>query len=145
MGDARLGFEEGGGFVDGHGEHFADVLVAEGDFERGGVVALAVAGFAVDPGGGQEIHFEFHAAVALALRAASALGVEGKARGIEAAHAGFGHLGEERADVIEDFHISRRAGTRGLADGRLIDFVTGFDGFFAGDFGEGISVLALAG
>ena len=131
-GDARLGFEEGGGFVDGHGEHFADVFVAEGDFERGGVVALAVAGIAVDPGGGQEIHFEFHAAVALAFGAASALGVEGEAGGVEAAHAGLGELGEEGADVIEDFHISRRTGARGLADGRLIDFVAGFDGFSAG-------------
>ena len=122
-GDARLGFEEGGGLVDGHGEDLADVLLAEGDFEGGGVVAFAVAGFAVDPGGGQEIHFEFHPAVALALRAASALGVEGEARGVEAAHAGLGELGEERADVIEDLDVGRRAGAGGLADGRLVDLV----------------------
>ncbi len=128
-GDAGLGVEEGGGFIDGHGEDVADVFVAEGDFERGGVVALAIAGFAMDPGGGQEIHFEFHAAVAFAIRAAAAFGVEGEAGGVEAAHAGLGELGEEGADVIEDLHIGGRTGAGGLADGRLIDFVTGFDGF----------------
>ena len=57
VGDAGLGFEEGGGFVDGHGEHLADVFLAESDFQRCGVVALAVAGFAMDPGAGKEIHF----------------------------------------------------------------------------------------
>jgi len=136
VGDARLGFEEGGGFVDGHGKHLADVFLAEGDFQRGGIVALAVAGFAMDPGGGEEIHFQLHATVAFAFGAASAVGVEGKAGDVEAAHAGFGELGEERADVVEDFHIGRRAGTRGFADGRLIDFEAGFNLFLAAGLAE---------
>jgi hypothetical protein len=63
----------------------------------------------MDPGGRQEIHFKFHAALAFAGFAASAVGVEGKARGIEAADAGLGQLCEQRANVIEDFHIGRRA------------------------------------
>ena len=112
----------------------SDVLIAEGDFEGGGVVALAVAGFAVDPRGWQEVHFEFYAAVAFALGAASTLGIEGEAGGFEAAHAGLGELGEEGADVIEEFDVGGWAGAGCLSDGRLIDLIAGFDGFVAGDF-----------
>ena len=119
------------------------MLAAECDFEGGRIVAASVARLAMDPGGRQEIHFQFHAAIAFAGFAASAFGVEGKARGIEAADAGLGQLCKQRADVIEDLHIGRRARTRGFADRRLIDLVAGFDRFFAADFGE-IFVLRRA-
>ena len=85
------------------------MLATKCDFERGRIVAAAIARLAMDPGGRQEIHFKFHAAIAFAGFAASAVGVEGKARGIEAADAGLGQLCEQRANVIEDFHIGRRA------------------------------------
>ena len=79
VGNAGLGLEEGGGFVDGHGEDLADVFLAEGDFEGGRVVALPITGLAMDPGAGEEIHFEFYAAVAFAFGAAAVVGVEGEA------------------------------------------------------------------
>ena len=119
------------------------MLAAECDFERGRVVAAAIARLAMDPGGRQEIHFQFHAAIAFACFAAPTFGVEGKARCIEAADAGFGQLREQRADVIEDLHIGRRARARGFADRRLIDLVASFERFLAADLGE-IFVLRRA-
>ena len=49
--------------------------------------------------------------------------------------------------MVEYFHIGGRAGPRGLADGRLIDLVTGFEGFETGGGFKGstdIGFLALA-
>lgn len=130
-GDAWLAFKKRGGFLDGHGKNITDVFLVKGDFECGGVVAGAVAGFAVDPSGREEVHFEFDSAIAFAVGAAATFGVEGETRGVEAANARFGHLGEERADVVEDFYVSGGAGTGGFTDGGLVDFINGFDGLVA--------------
>ena len=127
VGDARLGLEEGGGFGYGHGQHLADIFFPEGDLQGSWVVAHAVAFLTVDPGGGEEIHFEFHPAVAFAIGAPPTLGIEGETGGFEAAHACLGELSEEGADVVEDFNVGGGAGAGGFADGGLIDFVNGFD------------------
>ena len=99
----------GGGF-DVEIENVSNGESVVADLERGGVVALAKAAFAIDPGGGEEIHFQFDATVAFALGALALLVVEGKAGGGVAAHAGFGKLGEEGADVVEEFDVGGWAG-----------------------------------
>lgn len=86
-----------------------------------------MAGIAGDVGGGEEVHFEFDAAIAVAFFAASAGGVEGEARDIVTTGAGFGELGEDFADFIEDADVGGRATAGGFADGALIDFVNVFD------------------
>ena len=83
--------------------------------------------FAIDPGGGEEIHFQFDPPVAFALGALAFLVVEREARGGVATHAGFGKLGEKGADVVEEFDVGGRAGTGGFSDGGLVDFVAVFE------------------
>jgi len=126
-----VGLEEDGCFIDGHFEDVTNRFPGIGDLQGRWIVAFAIAGVAVGPGRGEEVHLEFDAAVSFAGGAAAAVVVEGKARGAEAANAGFGELRKELADVVEKFDIGRRAGTGGLADGRLIDLVAGFDLFEA--------------
>lgn len=118
-----VGGEELGGGLDVEIENIADGKSVVTDFEGGGIVALAEAAFAIDPGGGEEIHFQFDAAVTLALGTLPFSVVEGKAGGGIAAHAGFGKLGEEGADVVEEFDVGGGAGARGFADRRLVDLV----------------------
>ena len=125
--DLAVGAEEIGGFVDGHLHDFADVFAVVFDLQGGRVVALAVAVVALDVGCRQEIHLQLDLAVALAGLAAAALGVEGKAGGGVAAGAGFGELGEELADFIEDLDVGRRRRARSLADRGLVDVVHGGD------------------
>ena len=122
-----VGGEELGGGLDIEIENIADGESVVPDFQGRGIVALAKAAFAIDPGGGEEIHFQFDAAVALALGALPFLVVEGKAGGGIAAHAGFGELGEEGSDVVEEFDVGGGAGARGLADRRLVDLVAVFE------------------
>ena len=137
-----LSVEEVGGFFDGELEDVADGESVEADFEGGGVVALAVAGVAIDPGGGKEVHFEFDASVAFAFGALAFAVVEGEARGGVAAHAGFGELGEEGTDVVEEFDVGGGAGAGGFADGGLVDFEAVFDGFkSAGGFEGGCGIV----
>ena len=122
-----VGGEELGGGLDIEIENIADGESVVPDFQGSGIVALAKAAFAIDPGGGEEIHFQFDAAVALALGALPFLVVEGKAGGGIAAHAGFGELGEEGSDVVEEFDVGGGAGARGRADRRLVDLVAVFE------------------
>ena len=122
-----VGGEELGGGLDIEIENIADGESVVPDFQGSGIVALAKAAFAIDPGGGEEIHFQFDAAVALALGALPFPVVEGKAGGGIAAHAGFGELGEEGSDVVEEFDVGGGAGARGLADRRLVDLVAVFE------------------
>ena len=118
-----VGGEELGGGLDVEIENIADGESVVTDFQGSGIIALAEAAFAIDPGGGEEIHFQFDAAVTLALGTLPFSVVEGKAGGGIAAHAGFGKLGEEGADVVEEFDVGGGAGARGLADRRLVDLV----------------------
>ena len=141
-----VGGEELGGGLDVEIENIADGESVVTDFQGGGIVALAKAAFAIDPGGGEEIHFQFDAAVTLALGALPFSVVEGKAGGGIAAHAGFGKLGKEGADVVEEFDVSGGAGARGFADRRLVNLVAVFEILEAGCFVVGrFFRLLLAG
>ena len=70
---------------------------------------------------GEEVHFDFVDAVALAGFAAAALDVEGEAARLIAAEFGFGLSGEEVADGGENAGVGCRVRARGAADGALVD------------------------
>ena len=91
-----------------------------------------MAGFAVDPGGGHEVHFEFDASVSFALGALAFFVIKGEAGGGVAADSRLGELGEEGADVVEEFDVGCGTGAGGFADGRLVDFVFVFEVLEAG-------------
>ena len=71
--------EEGGRFLDGHGQHFVNGLALVADVEGFAVVALALADVAVDENVGQKVHFHLDDAVAGTRLAAAALDVETEA------------------------------------------------------------------
>jgi hypothetical protein len=116
--------------VHGHVEDVGDVHALEMDFEGFAVVAAAVAGFAGDIDGRQEVHFDFDQAVALAFLATAALDVEAEAAGLVAADFGRGQFGEEIADLVEHAGVGGRIAARGAANGGLVnddDLVQGFE------------------
>ena len=150
------GIEKIAGFFNGHVEDLADVFAFVLDFEGFAVVAFAVADFAGDVHVGQEVHFDFNHAVALAGFASAAFDIEGESADVVAAFAREGDAGEEFADGCEQTGVGGGVGTRGAADGGLVDvddFVKVFEaadvvvggGFFlgavefaGGDFGESV-------
>jgi hypothetical protein len=131
-----MGRKEGRGGLNIQTQNFANIESVVTDLECGVVVSFTKAGFAVDPGGGEEIHFEFNASVAFAFRALALLVIKGKAGGGVATHAGVRELGKEGADVVEEFDVGGRAGAGGFSDGGLINFVAVFEGVEAGGGGE---------
>ena len=145
------------GFFDGHVEDLADVFAFVLDFE--GFRGCSGLPWQTSQGTlyvGQEVHFDFDDAVALAGFAAAAFDVEGESADVVAAFAREGHAGEEFADGGEQAGVGGGVGARGAADGGLVDvddFIEVFEaadvvvwgGFFlgavefaGGDFGEGV-------
>ena len=120
-GDRRLALEEGQRLLTRHVEHVGDRLAPEGDLERVAVVARAVADLAGHVDVGQEVHLDLDGPVARAGLAATAAHVEGEAAGLVPAHLGFGRLGEELADVVEDAGVGGGVRARRATDGRLVD------------------------
>ena len=117
------------------------------DFERFAVVAFAVADFAGDVHVGQEVHFDFNHAVALAGFAAAAFDVEGESADAVAAFAREGDAGEEFADGGEQAGVGGGIGARGAADGGLVDvddFVEVFEGLWMLSYGAGSSWARLS-
>ncbi len=123
-----MGLEKFGGFGDVEVKDVSDAESVVSDFESGGVVSLSVTRFAVDPGCGEEIHFQFDSSVAFAFGALSFFVVEGESGSGVATHTRFGEVGKEGADMVEELDIGRGAGAGGFTDGRLVDFVDVFDG-----------------
>jgi hypothetical protein len=119
--DLRDGRRSRQGFLDGHVEDVVDVLALVLDVEDGGFVTGSVAFFAGELDVGEELHLDGDGAVAFADVAAAAGDVEGEAAGGEALALGVGLRGEEGADVVEGFDICNRIGSRGAADGGLVD------------------------
>ena len=118
-----VGVEELGRGFDVEIEDVSNAQAVVADFESGGIVAVAVTGFAIDPSRWQEVHLELDTSVALTLGALAFFVIEGEAGGGVATYARFGKLGIEGADVVEEFDVSGGAGTGGFADGSLVDFV----------------------
>ena len=120
--DRAVRGEELDRFVDAHREHFADRLALEAHRERLGVEARAAAHFARHAHVGQEAHLDALHALAFARLAAPAARVEREAARGVAAHARFGHFGEEAAHRVPEADVGRGARARRLADRRLVDF-----------------------
>ena len=78
-GNRRYRRKEGGGFLDGHGQHFVYGLALVADVEGFAVVALALADVAVDEDVRQKVHFHLDDAVAGTGLATAALDVEAEA------------------------------------------------------------------
>ena len=120
-GRGRHVLEEARGILDGHVEHFVDVLAAVADLERLAVITLAAAHVTRHVHVRQEVHFHADHAVTLAGLAASALDVEAETAGIVAAGAGLGHGGEQLAQRREQPGVGRRVGARRAPDRTLVD------------------------
>ena len=119
--DGGHGLEEGHGFFDGHVQYVGDGLAFEFDDEGFAVVALAVTDIAGDIDIGQEVHFDFDQAIALARLTPAALDVEGKTPRLVAAGLGLGQFGKPIADRRERLGVSGGVGARRAANGALID------------------------
>jgi hypothetical protein len=132
FGDAREGGEELEGLGDGEFEDLGDVAASELDVERLATEAPTVAGLASHECRRQEAHFDFDATGTVAFRATALGAIKGEATGGVASQAGFRDLGKQASDFVEEADIRGRYGTRGAADGRLVNLVNGAEGFPAG-------------
>src|SRR5690242_21039030 len=90
-------------------------------FEDAALEARAAAFLADEFDVREKLHFDGDGAVALAGFAAAAGNVERKVAGGVAAALGVRSVGENVANGVEGFQIRSRIGTRGAADGRLVD------------------------
>jgi len=119
--DLRRGLEELVRVGHAHLEHVGDALAMPLRMERLGRVAAALAGLALHPHVGQEVHLHAALAEALAGFAAATIHIEAEGARREPAGARLGHLCVELADVVEHAGVGgrRRAGRR--ADRLLIN------------------------
>ena len=117
--------EEGQRLADRHVEHVGDAgrpsTTVDGDLQRFGSEALAVAVGAAQVDVRQELHLDVFEAVAAAGRAAPVAGIEREGAGGVVALLRHARLREDRADRVERADVARRVGARRLADLRLVD------------------------
>src|SRR5690554_1581250 len=100
MTDAANGFKKHGGFVNVHGQHFANVFALVTHAQGFVVEAPAVADVAGNTHIGQEVHFNFLHALPTAAFTTTVSGIEGKACGCVAAQSGIHCAGEEFANTV---------------------------------------------
>src|SRR4051812_22536815 len=100
--DLRNGAEKVHGFIHRHVEHVRDVHALVGNLQRLAIVAAAIAGFARDIDGRQEMHLDRDEAVTLAFFAASAFDIKTKTAWAVAANLGGREAREKIADVVKD-------------------------------------------
>ena len=108
-------------FFDRHIEHVGDRLAFVEDFERLAIVAFALAGIARDVDVRQEVHLDLDKAVAGAFFAAATLDVEAEPPRLVPARLRLGQSGEPVANIGEGAGIGGGVGSRGAANGRLVD------------------------
>ena len=118
---SRHGFKEVVGFAHGHVQHFADVFAFVLHFQGFAVVALAVTHFARHVHIGQEVHFHFQHAIALASLAAAAFDVEREAAHAVTPFARQRHARIQFAYRRENACVSGRVGARSAANRALVD------------------------
>ena len=119
--DLREVLEEGQGLLDRHVQHVGDGLAAVMNLQRLGVVAGAVADFAIDVDIREKVHLDALGSLALARFAAAAFDVEAESARFVAANFGFAGLGEDLADFVEHAGVSGGIAARRAADRALID------------------------
>lgn len=115
------GGEEFDGLVGGEFEDVGDGEAVKADGEGILLIAGTIALGAAEEEVGEELHFDFFEAEALAAGAAAAGGgVEGEERGGEVVLEGLGGVCEEVADGVEDAEVDGGCGAGGAADGGLV-------------------------
>lgn len=114
-------------------QNLSDGFSFVGDFQGFAIETFTKASRAFGPCIRQEMHFDFELAVALAALAATALGVEGESAFAVTPLFGERKLGEKIADQFERAYERRGIGSRGAADGGLIDEDEFLNGFEAAD------------
>ena len=107
-----IGGEESDGIVDGHVKDVVDVFAAIGHLQHLGLEALAVAGLALDGDVAHELHLYGDCALALALVAASAIGVEREVGWGEAHLPRQLRVGEELAYLVVGLDVCGGIGAR---------------------------------
>ena len=119
--DAGLGAEHGDGLAHREVEHVGDGAALVAHRQRLVVEPASVAHLAGDEDVRQEVHLHPDHPVALAVLAPPARHVEGEASRLVTLGAGGGERGEERTNPVEHLRVGRRVGTRGAADGGLVN------------------------
>ena len=114
-------FKESQRLLHRHLQHIVDALAPVLDLQRLAVVALALTHLTGDIDIRQKVHFDLDDAIAVTGLAPAALDIEGEPGRIVAPHLGIVGLGKHLPDVGEHTGVGGRVGTRGAADGRLID------------------------
>ena len=134
--DLRVVFEEPHRLLDGHVEHFADVLPLPDHFQRLPVIPFPAAHVAGHIQVRQEVHLDLFHAVPLAGFAPAALHVEGEPGLPESAHLRLGAHGIELPDHVEKPRIRGRVAPGRPPDGALVDHDDLVELFDALDFVE---------
>ena len=144
-GDAWDICEKFNSFVNCHIKNFGNIFAFVFDFESFVIITLAVTIGAGDVDVGEEVHFDFVDAVALAMLATTAFDVERETTSFVAAELGLGLGGVETADSSKDTSVGGGVATRGATDGGLVDdddFVEIFDAVdVVVEAGDGLSVV----
>ena len=119
--DCAVGLrKELNGLIDCHFKNIVDVGATVTDFEHLVFEAAAVTAVAFEHYVGHELHFDFHHALALALLAPPALGIERKGGLGVAVLLGQLLAAQQSADVVVGLHVGGRIGARALANRVLI-------------------------
>ena len=123
-----VGVEKVDGLIDRHVEDVVDVLVVEFHLQHLGFEALTVATLAFQHEVGHKLHLNAHGALALALLAPAAIGIEGEKGGCHLHLFGQRLVGHQAPDFVVGLDVGHGVGARGLADGVLVDEVDSTEG-----------------
>jgi hypothetical protein len=125
--DGRMRSEELHRIVDIHLQQVAHRFATPQHRQRLGIEAPAATGITQHFHVGQKIHLDGLHALAFAGRAASLAGVEGKTAGGVAGDFCLGRPRIDLPDRVPEADVGGGAGTRGLADRRLVDLEHAID------------------
>ena len=113
--------EELESFFDSHFQNIMDVFPLVGDGKGFGVKPFSIAERARCPHIIHKVHIKTNLSHPSAFGAGSFLDIEAKPAGLKACCLAFGKFCEEISDIIEDFDVGTRIGTRSSSNGSLID------------------------
>ena len=138
-------------FFGGHVQHLGNVLTLVLHLQGLPVIPLAMAHLTGHVHIRQEMHFDFHQAVAVTGLAPAALYIEGEAARAVAPHFGIGCGSKQIPDVIEQPRIGSGVGPGGSADGALVNVddlvqvLQPFNAFAGAGAGSGVVQLGSQG
>src|SRR5215469_12893854 len=113
--------EKASRFIHRHGQYVGDVLAAVSNFERFPIVTRASANLALDIDICEKMHLDPDRAVSLTILAATSFQIEAESSAVVAADARGRKLAEQVSNRSECAGVGRGVGSRGAANGALID------------------------